>query len=162
MSVSRRRLLQNTVFAALAGLARPIYSWTGNNKNSAGAAPQQPSINNNLNHITRHQFTEVVGSSFRVTEDGKNFSPVYLRLVAVQDLPRFATVNTGSMAVPPPKTTSSTKTDGFVLIFTASLPKPLPQNTYEFEHAELGTFSLFIAPGGAGFQSYNAVINRLV
>ena len=161
MSVSRRSLLKNSVFAALVGLTRPMYSWSGNQKTSGGSATQ-PQVNNNLSHLNRKQFTEVVGSSFKVTQERGNSTPVYLRLIAIEDLPPLVPVNEGAMAVPPPKTTSIQQTDGFVLIFTASLPKPLPQGTYDFEHARLGTFSLLITPGGAGFQSYNAVINHLV
>lgn len=160
MSVSRRNLLKNTVFAALAGLASPLYSWSGNNKTAGGSAPQQH-INNNLNHLSRKSFTQVVGSSFKVT-GGRNASPVYLRLIEVQDLPALVPVNVGAMAVPPPPASSSQQTDGFMLMFSGSLPKPLPQGTYEFEHAGLGSFSLLIVPGGAGFQTYCAVINRLV
>lgn len=161
MSVSRRSLLQNSIFAIVAGLATPLYSWTGKNKTSGGAPPQHP-VNDNLNHLSRHSFTEVIGSGFKVTEpDSQNVSPVYLRLIAVEDLPAIVPVNAEAMIVPPPQTKSAQKTDGFILIFTGSLPKPLPQGTYEFEHARLGTFSLLITPGGGGFQSYNAVINRL-
>jgi hypothetical protein len=161
MSVSRRNLLKNTAFAALVGLARPLYSWSGHNNNSGGKA-LQPLVNNNLSHLNRKLFTQVVGSSFKVTEERGNSSPVYLRLIAVEDLPPLVPVDEGAMAVPPPKINSSQQTDGYVLIFSSSLPKPLPQGTYEFEHARLGSFSLLIVPGGGGFQTYCAVINHLV
>lgn len=161
MSVSRRNLLKNTAFAALVGLARPLYSWSGHGKNSGGSA-SQPQVNNNLSHLNRKMFTQVVGSSFKVTEERGNSSPVYLRLIAVEDLPPLVPVDEGAMAVPAPKTTSSQQTDGYLLIFSGSLPQPLPQGTYEFEHKRLGSFSLLIVPGGGGFQTYCAVINRLV
>lgn len=161
MSVSRRNLLKNTAFAALVGLARPLYSWSGHGKNSGGNAPQ-PQVNNNLSHLNRKLFTQVVGSSFKVTEERGNSSPVYLRLIAVEDLPPLVPVDKAAMAVPPPKINSSQQTDGYVLIFSGSLPQPLSQGTYEFEHARMGGFSLLIVPGGGGFQTYCAVINHLV
>jgi hypothetical protein len=161
MSVSRRNLLKNSVLAALACVASPLFGGTGKQKTSSSTW-QGHTGSTGLNHLTRNSFTRAIGSGFKVSEESGNSTPVWLRLIAVDDLPPLAPVNVGAMAVPPPPSQSTAKTDGFVLIFTGSLPKPLPQGTYVFEHSGLGIFALLISPGGAGFQSYTAVINRLV
>ena len=50
---------------------------------------------------------------------------------------------TSRMDVPPKRTLNPIETTGFRLVFHASLPHPLPQDTYRFEHPTLGKFSLF-------------------
>ena len=53
--------------------------------------------------------------------------------------------------------------ENFVLIFRGTTA-PLPQDTYLLEHNALGTFPLFLVPGGtnaSGRQSLVAVINRI-
>lgn len=52
--------------------------------------------------------------------------------------------------------------ESFSLLFRAVGGKALPQSTHTFEHASLGTFSLFISPAGCGGNEYVAVINHLV
>jgi hypothetical protein len=52
----------------------------------------------------------------------------------------------------------------FSLLFQNGGGPGLPQGTYGFEHAALGSFALFLVPGGAdsnGGQSYVATVNRL-
>ncbi len=102
-----------------------------------------------------------MGSSFQVFPGGANAQPVWLTLLAVNDLPALAPVNAASMAVPPPKTSSSAMVSGFVLTFNSSAP-PLEQGTYAFQHEALGKFALFIVPGPPGTQTYSAVFNTLV
>lgn len=51
----------------------------------------------------------------------------------------------------------------FSLVFRGPRENPLPQHTYEFRHAELGSFPLFIVPIGmdADGYLYEAVFTRL-
>jgi hypothetical protein len=51
--------------------------------------------------------------------------------------------------------------DSFSLLFRSVGRNALPQKTYTFEHASLGTFSLFVAPVGRGPKVYEAVIVHL-
>jgi len=50
----------------------------------------------------------------------------------------------------------------FSLLFQDEAKSFLQQRIYEFEHAEMGTFSIFIVPVGADGKShyYEAVFNR--
>jgi hypothetical protein len=51
----------------------------------------------------------------------------------------------------------------FSLFFRGSHDNFLRQNTYKFEHPQLGTFDLFIGPAGTSgnLKQYEAVFNRL-
>jgi hypothetical protein len=51
----------------------------------------------------------------------------------------------------------------FSLFFRGSHDNHLRQNTYNFEHPQLGAFSLFISPAGSSgsMKQYEAVFNRL-
>ena len=51
----------------------------------------------------------------------------------------------------------------FSIFFRGSHDNPLKQDTYKFEHPQLGSFDLFIGPIGAsgGLKLYEAVFNRL-
>lgn len=162
MSVSRRKLLQNTALVAVACAASPVSIWAAKNRNNStnNSSPNQEE-SAALQNLDRAKFAAAVGSGFKVTPtSGKSDTVVWLRLLAVEDLPALVPVNTGAMAVAPPKQKSAAvETIGFMLTFLGTLPKPLPQGTYIFEHSGLGRFSLFIVPHGQ--QTYTAVINRL-
>jgi hypothetical protein len=159
MPVSRRQLLRNSVFAAIACAASPMQGWTGA-KSSPTKQPPKNSIDNaGLQHLDRAAFTRVVGSGFKVSTTSGKSSTVWLRLLKVEDLPALAPVNLGAMAVLPKHSTAPVTTSGFMLLFLGTLPKPLPQGTYTFEHPGLGKFSLLIVPDGR--ETYLAVINRL-
>jgi hypothetical protein len=156
MSVSRRRFLQSSTLAAAACAAAPLQAW--NNKPSLdGATNHLPG----LNGLSRQSFERVVGSSFKVSATTGNANTVWLRLLAVEDLPALQPVNTAIMAVPPKPTTSAVSTTGFMLSFSGPGTR-LPQGTYAFEHAGLGKFALLIVPGGPGLGTYTAVFNLLV
>ena len=51
----------------------------------------------------------------------------------------------------------------FSIFFRGSHDNPLRQNTYRFEHPQLGAFDLFIGPAGTSgnLKQYEAVFNRL-
>jgi hypothetical protein len=156
MSVSRRRFLQGSAMAAAACTAAPLHAW--NNK--------KPALDGEINHIrgphgvSRQDFERIVGSSFKVSPTTGNAGTVWLRLLAVDDLPDLEPVNTGIMSVPPKTAISSVSTTGFMLRFTGPGTR-LPQGTYAFEHAGLGKFALLIVPGGPGLGTYTAVFNLL-
>lgn len=164
MSVSRRRLLQNSALVAAACVASPISIWgakNGNNSTNNSSPNQEESAA--LQNLDRAKFAAAIGSGFKVTPtSGKSNTVVWLRLLAVNDLPAIVPVNTGAMTVSPPKQSSAAmETRGFMLTFLGTMPKPLSQGTYMFEHSGLGKFSLLIVHDGPGKQTYTAVINRL-
>jgi len=168
MAVSRRNLLRHSFVAAVAFAAGPFKAWGATKPQMPkDQAPNNNQRHNNvtggtLQHLDREAFDQEVGSSFQVTPVSGKPSSGWLRLLAVKDLPALVPVNPASMAVLPPKQHSAhIQTSGFILTFLGTLPAPLPQGTYKFVHAGLGTFTLLIVPDGQGQQTYTAVINRL-
>ena len=169
MSVSRRRFLQHGVFTAAACAAIPLQGWAAANnrardRNTSEARNDQPPISPHgqgdaLERLQRDSFTDVVGTGFKVSRGGGT-DAVWLRLLSVTDF-TLAPVDTGGMAVPPPSHASPPATTVFGLVFLGPGSQPLKQDTYVFEHIKLGTFKLFIVPGGQGQDTYTAVINRL-
>ncbi len=157
MSVSRRRFLRNSALIAAACSAAPLYAWSGNKPNIEGGINHSPTPHSS----SRTVFEKLVGSSFKVSPTSGTGSPVWLRLVAVKDLPALVPVNTGIMAVPPKPAHTTTTTIGFMLSFSGPGTR-LSQGTYLFEHHSLGKFELLIVPGAPGFDSYTAVFNQLV
>ena len=69
-------------------------------------------------------------------------------------------MNPASMAVPPPAAVSNAaQTSAFSLTFSGGPAQGVGQDTYFFEHPELGQFALLIVP--AGPEQYVAIVNRL-
>ena len=171
MAFSRRFFLRHGVLAAAAawvsspllalGRRRPIggdeegdptlklpASQSGNWQDHAAA----------LDRLGRNAFTGAVGGTFKVLLT-PGASPVWVTLLAVEDLPRIVPVNPASFAVMNRASAVAPPTSGFVLVFGGS--SDLPQGTYLFEHDGLGRFALFTVPQGNGQQLYNGVINRV-
>jgi hypothetical protein len=111
-----------------------------------------------LDHLGRNAFSGAVGTNFKVFA-GANQLPVWVTLLAVEDLPAIAPVNPASFAVANKRNGGAPTSSGFVLLFGGS--SPVPQGTHLFEHQELGRFALFTVPAGNGSQIYTAVVNRL-
>lgn len=155
MAVSRRKLLQNSFVALAACAASPFPLWATGKKASGTIE------NAGLQHLNRKAFEAQIGSGFQVTALSGKGSSVWMRLLAVSDLPKLVPQNVAAMAVPPKQKSAQIHTIGFMLSFLGTLPKPLAQDTYNFEHAALGKFPLLIVPEGHGADTYIAVINRL-
>jgi hypothetical protein len=165
MPVSRRKFLQHGAFAAAALAAAPLPAWSSGHQPAANPDLQHAATS--LGHasgtmsFSRQAFEEAVGSAFQVSSGAAKSQAVWLTLTAVNDLPAITPVNAGSMAVPPPPSSSlAITTTGFMLSFQSSA-QPLAQGTYAFEHPKLGKFHLFIVPGAEGTQSYTALFNLL-
>jgi hypothetical protein len=111
-----------------------------------------------LDHLGRNAFSGAIGSSFKVFT-GAGQLPVWVTLLAVEDLPAIAPVNPASFAVANKRNGFAPTSSGFVLLFGGS--SPVPQDTHLFEHQDLGRFALFTVPAGNGQQVYTATVNRL-
>jgi hypothetical protein len=111
-----------------------------------------------LDHLGRNAFSGAVGTNFKVFT-GAGQLPVWVTLLAVEDLPSIAPVNPASFAVANKQSGFAPASSGFVLEFGGSTP--VSQDTHLFEHQDLGRFALFTVPGGNGTQVYTAVVNRL-
>jgi uncharacterized protein DUF6916 len=172
LAFSRRIFLRHGVLAAAACAANPFSTMAfgarrapiaGNEEGGLQRPPETGSDNWQdhaaaLDNLGRNAFSGAVGTNFKVfTEAGQ--LPVWVTLLAVEDLPALAPVNPASFAVPNKRTGFAPASSGFVLLFGGS--SPVPQDTHLFEHQDLGRFALFTVPGGNGQQIYTAVVNRL-
>jgi hypothetical protein len=173
MEVSRRIFLRHSAIAAAACAALPMQGWSSvqnqsprrvhskssRTKHAPKSSVSQPDADA-LQALTRAHFTDAIGTGFKVSLPGHENDAQWLRLMAVNELPKLAPENRGLMAVAPKSTAPLVASTGFSLSFNGTAPDPLPQDTYVFEHDRLGRFALFIVPAGPGKQSYSAVIVR--
>jgi len=170
LAFSRRIFLRHGVLAAVACAGNPLMAFGARRapigSNEEGAPQRTPGAGSDnwqdhaaaLDRLGRNAFSGAIGSSFKVfTAAGQ--LPVWVTLLAVEDLPAIAPVNPASLAVPNKRNGFAPTSSGFVLLFGGS--SPVPQDTHLFEHQDLGRFALFTVPGGNGTQVYTAVVNRL-
>jgi hypothetical protein len=169
LAFSRRIFLRHGVLAAVACASNPLTAFgarrapiAGNEEGGPQRTPQTGSDNWQdhaaaLDHLDRTAFSGAVGTNFKVFTATSQL-PVWVTLLAVEDLPALAPVNPASFAVPNKRTGFAPASSGFILLFGGS--SPVPQDTHLFEHQDLGRFALFTV-GGSGTQVYTAVVNRL-
>ena len=157
MPVNRRRFLQNSVFAAAACAASPLFAW-GRRRPDLDGGPDAGHAFTHPLAVSRQSFEGLIGASFQVSPHSGSGSPVWLRLQAVEDPPALVPVNPASFAVMPKTTAPVITTTGYLLTFSGP-GTSLSQNTYLFDNDRLGKFPLFIVPGGPGL--YTAVFNLL-
>jgi uncharacterized protein DUF6916 len=172
LAFSRRIFLRHGVLAAAACAANPFSTMAfgarrapiaGNEEGGTQRTPETGSDNWQdhaaaLDHLDRNAFSGAIGSSFKVLTAAGQL-PVWVTLLAVEDLPALTPVNPASFAVPNKRNGFAPTSSGFVLLFGGS--SPVPQGTHLFEHQDLGRFALFTVPGGNGQQIHTAVVNRL-
>src|SRR5579859_1190040 len=169
VAVSRRIFLQQGVLAAAACATTPLLALGSQRPTGGDRARELPSHRSSgssnwqdhasaFDHLGRSNFTNTIGTDFKVTVPGST-QPVWVTLLAVEDLPALPAVNPASFAVASKQSSSAPTTSGFVLRFGGSTP--LSQGTYLFQHDALGLFALFAVPQGNGRQVYNAIVNRL-
>lgn len=134
MGLSRRRFLAGIGAGALSGSLPAI----GLGRASVALAGPSSRAAFDLATATADTFRPHVGTRFRLQRPGKAVDLVLDDVVA------------GPPAGP---------TDSFALRFSASRAPTLSQSIYSLDHAELGTFDLFLVPSGAGVLT--AVVNHL-
>jgi hypothetical protein len=172
VAFSRRLFLRHGVLAATAAcVSSPLLAFGGGRpiggNEEAGPLRRGPSFNSGswqdhasaLDQLGRDAFAGAVGTNFKVFLTAGSTAPVWVTLLAVEDLPKITPANTGSFAVANKAASFTPTSSGFVLVFGGS--SELPQETHLFEHDSLGRFALFTVPQGNGQQLYTAVINRL-
>ncbi len=106
-----------------------------------------------LDQLTFARFSPLVKTRFRVQADAAN--RIELELSNVTQLQSHVRANSEG---------ATHKNECFSLTFHGPGSRYLEQKMYEFEHDELGTFSLFMVPIGKSRDSfqYEVVFNRLV
>ena len=159
MAFSRRIFLRHGVLAAAACASNPLMAFGARRGpiggNEEGGPQRTPGAGSDnwqdhaaaLDRLDRNAFSGVIGSSFKVFT-GAGQLPVWVTLLAVEDLPAIAPVNPASFAVANKQSGFTPASSGFVLLFGGS--SPVPQDTHLFEHQDLGRFALFTVPGGNG------------
>jgi hypothetical protein len=141
---SRRKFLKAGTLVALSA-ALPISVFGQNRKDGDGNPLEQQS--DPLANYNRAAFTSYLNSIFQLYT---GYSVVEVALTEVKDL-----MPAGAAAV--------NGRECFSLLFRGG-SVALPQNTYAVKHPSLGSFQLFLVPGGPddnGAQSYVAIINKL-
>ncbi len=143
-TLSRRRFLKYIgagLFSAALAALEPPRAWAKDNAAIPSAAIWK-----------RATYAQRRGQTFTV--NGSPAQNLSLKLVQVQD-------GTAKIYRGPNKLVKVPAADCFVLIFRGPREPALPQDTYEFAHAKLGKFSLFITPGEISpqGQTYQAIFN---
>jgi hypothetical protein len=172
LAFSRRMFLRHGVLAATAACASSPLLALGNRRPIGGneetdSLQRGPSSKSGswqdhasaLDNLGRAAFAGAVGTNFKVFLSADNSSPMWVTLVAVEDLPKIMPANVASFAVVNKAPSFTPSSSGFVLVFASS--STLPQSTNLFEHDTLGRFALFTVPEGNGQQLYTAIVNRL-
>jgi hypothetical protein len=143
MKSRREFLLDGTALTLAVGLAPTALAavpWSGRNVA--------------LHQISVAAFVAHAGTTFRVVQTSG--AVTLLKLVEV----------TGWSGIYPHFARSEDEgNEKFSLLFRGPRAKPLAQNTYVFDHAEIGHFSMFITLIGStdrGYSYYEAVFNRPV
>lgn len=170
MAVTRRRFLQDWVLTTATCFIAPFNGWAtsrprGGDSDSTRVLPHRPERPvtgqfNGIERLERRHFEGVIGSAFRVSAPGAQ--PIWLRLLAVNDLPSATPINPASMAVMPRASAPAPATSGFALSFAGTGSQQLAQGTHVFEHPQLGSFGLFVVSGTGPQQTSTAIVNRLV
>src|SRR4051812_30987217 len=93
--------------------------------------------------LTREGVTENLNSKFLMRFE--NAEPLELELIQVTELP------------------SAPGQDQFSALFRAPLNAPVEQGIYQLEHAQLGTFGIFLVPIARDQEGvrYEALFNRI-
>jgi hypothetical protein len=105
-----------------------------------------------LDQLTYARFSALVKTRFRVQADPAN--RIELELAEAREFPSRSRSNAEGATL---------KNECFSLTFNGPVSRFLEQKIYDFEHDELGAFSLFLVPIGKtqdAFQ-YEVVFNRL-
>jgi uncharacterized protein DUF6916 len=171
LAFSRRLFLRHGVLAAVACAGSPLLALGGGRPiggdEEAGPLLRTPGAQSGswqdhagaLDHLGRDAFAAALGTNFKVFLSAGSASPVWVTLLAVNDLPKIVPANTASFAVANKASSFVPASSGFVLVFGGS--SALPQATHLFEHDAMGRFAMFTVPEGNGQQLYTAVVNRL-
>ncbi|MDR3775209.1 MAG: hypothetical protein P4L26_17780 [Terracidiphilus sp.] len=158
MSLTRRRFIGTASLSALASAAFPTVL-------AQTIAPRKddPFKQQNLDvlaNASEETFKPYIGESFAMVQGGRRLAS--LTLLAVTPAAPPPSASKSSAAGSPPRRSGQT-VRSFSLSFQGSGASE-PQGTYTLNKNSLGSFSLFLVPGGPGKspQTYTAVFSLLV
>lgn len=142
MSITRRKFLRAGTLLALSA-AFPLETVLAQQSPKEKDGNPFDQSTDNLSNYNKAAFSSHLNSIFRLYT---GYSTVEVALLEVKDMKPAGSAG-----------------ECFSLVFRGG-DKALGQNTYWLEHHSLGTFQLFMTPGGAddnGAQSFVAIINRI-
>jgi hypothetical protein len=155
MSTSRRDLITKGALAATgvlvslpeilqAAIAKPLPKTA-----APKVIPKKPVIKDTLPWLSRPLLTPRIGQTFHVFRPGKGWLAV--RLIRVEDVACAKVA--GTVGSP----------DCFTAVFDAGATVAIPQGTYSVNNVGMGTFTLFLVPGGKKAQRpvFTATVNRI-
>jgi hypothetical protein len=149
MKITRRNFVQISGMAALsAAVLGPAGKVFGQNDPGSDLfALPADSLADPLNYLSRAHFEPFTGTAFRAGLAGG--PGVNLRLKAVTDLTLAVNVKQGFTG------------ESFSLLFESASGRRYAGGTYDFDHGNLGKFTLNLTPVGKSGRNYEAVINRV-
>jgi hypothetical protein len=142
MKLTRRNFIQSSavaVLAAAAGKAAGLDTGLFARHSQKGTHP--------LEYLQRAHFEAVINTRVRITGDNGKTSVIWLREAA--ELKEQINMERGYTG------------ESFRLGFESPRKTDLVQGTYQFDHENLGRFSLFLVPVRGSGVHYEAVINQI-
>lgn len=157
MSVTRRRFIGAASLTLLASTARPIalaQSISGSDQGTFSA--ENIAV---LDKASEEMFKPLIGESFEVLQGNRRLESLMLVSVTSGATP---TVESRLPKAGRPSRSSEQTVNCFSLRFQSS-GRSLGQGTYTVSNESLGSFPLFIVPGGPGMspKSYTATFSLL-
>ena len=144
MAISRRKFIKAGTMLGVAA-AVPLGATSFALGQKAGVPSPPPSSGDVLSRLKQEDFVRYLNTSFSIRLSTKIAWKVELYRVTENKAGTLQGLH------------------NFSIFFRGSHDNPLRQNTYRFEHPQLGSFNLFIGPAGSSgtLKLYEAVFNRL-
>lgn len=145
---TRRRFIQFGTLAAFGGLFSGLSgSVIGQmSKSVEGVILPSQSLNDPLLTFSAQHFQQFLGTAFELRNSQLRKGATF-RLTQVKEI--SSKLNDGY------------KLESYSLRFEPVRGNSIPDGIYEFDHAGLGKFSMFIAPASPDPNCYEAIVNRL-
>jgi hypothetical protein len=143
MKFTRRKFIESSAMAALAAALGNAAGGPAFGRDS-GLFAKGP---HPLSYLKREHFEPFIGTSVRIRNDKGRTAVVLLREAA--ELKNQINTERGYAG------------ESFRLTFESPRKTDLGQETYHFEHENLGRFSLFLVPIGGSGVHYEAIVNRI-
>lgn len=148
--ITRRDFIQTLGFAAIAGASLNLGGSAFGQTLKTGDLYLLPteSLSDPLLYLTGEHFTPFIDTEFQIRLEGSRRAET-LRLIGIKEFRSKANDAKGVQG------------SSFSLLFENTREAQLAQNVFEFSHAALGTFTLFLSPVNKEPNRYEAVINHL-
>ena len=143
MSISRRKFIKAGTLLGVAA-AMPLGATTLA-LGQKGGVPPPPASGDVLSRLKQEDFVRYLNTAFSIR--------LSTRIAWKVELYKVTENKAGTLQ----------GFKNFSIFFRGSHDNSLRQNTYKFEHPQLGNFNLFIGPAGTSgsLKQYEAVFNRL-